>query len=275
MLGSKTHYYSTVNNASMPRILCMHWRGSLLSLSRLILSGLLATSTALAANAPPTQDQGEQIFEDINQLRDILEKKVIAHYQSQNIVTPEATLTAKASNLDNRLKLTRCSTPKTIKVNAHQKYSSTVSVRIRCEGKSPWSIFVPVQVEMKLPIAIAVTDIQKGHILNPGDIAIEIRSIRSHRFGFSDNKEDLVGQAATRHITSGTVIQKLHLAKPIAVKRGDRLKLQANRGSLSVTTSAIAMSKGRVGERIRVKNPQSNKIIEAMITAPGHAVASL
>ena len=56
---------------------------------------------------------------------------------------------------------------------------------------------------------------------------------------------------------------------PILVRRGDRISIRSHSGGISVRANAEALDNGRYGERIRVRNLQSAKVIEVTVTAAG------
>ena len=223
--------------------------------------------SALTSFAADKQSQ----YEDIATLKAQIEKTVLAAYSNRE----HNKVTVKASNLDARLKLNRCSIPKSVKLNGNQLRTSNTSVRVSCNGDSPWSIFVPVRIDVYQSIAVATRDILKGEIIMEADISLEERSLGNAGFGYTNSPQQLIGQAVTRNISSGSAVRTVHVTQPIVVKRGDKLTLQAGRGGLAVITYGTAMSKGRVGDRIRVKNENSKRIVDARVVAAGQAVAAL
>lgn len=221
-----------------------------------------------AQNDAPDSSKYEDIDAMRTQVKDILSK----HYSS---VIQDAQLDIKVSRLDPRLKLAKCSESKNIKVNGNQTKTANISVRVSCNGESPWSIFVPARIDVLQEVVTATRDIYKGTILKADDLSLTVRNTSNLGFGYAKSTTGLIGNAVTRNISSGGVIRLNHVSEPIAITRGDKITLEAGNGGLSVATSAIAMSDGKVGEQIRVKNAQSKRVIEAFVVAPGRAVANL
>jgi len=56
-----------------------------------------------------------------------------------------------------------------------------------------------------------------------------------------------------------------------AVRRGDVIDVVLEQGSLSITMPAQATSDGKTGEVITLRNTQTRREIQAVITAPGRA----
>jgi flagella basal body P-ring formation protein FlgA len=57
----------------------------------------------------------------------------------------------------------------------------------------------------------------------------------------------------------------------VAVERNDRVRVTLTRGAMVIETNGIAMQRGRIGDFISIRNPQSKSLFEAQITAPGVA----
>lgn len=211
-------------------------------------------------------------FEDVENIRHEVTKMLQDHYaQHAEIMRVEINV----ANLDNRLKLTKCEKLKNIKMNGSQKHNSNMSVRVSCKGQSPWSIFVPVKIDTYQNVAITTRDVFKGEILTSSDVTTQERNVGSIGFGFAKKLEPLIGNAVTRNIAAGSIIKLSQISEPIVVNRGDKITLESTTSGLTVAASAIAMSNGKLGDQIRVKNQQSKRVIEAFVTAPGKAVANL
>ena len=77
--------------------------------------------------------------------------------------------------------------------------------------------------------------------------------------------EDIKGQRARRNIGPRTVLRKDQLEFPPAVKKGDRVLIVVESGGLRITTAGEVQNAGKVGDRIRVENLDSNKTLFARV----------
>lgn len=204
----------------------------------------------------------------------------------QNVVIDELkknvaqeNLSVTVSNLDPRLKLAACSEAKNIRMRnnaqSNAQLTSNVSVGVSCNGDTPWSIFIPVKVEIFQAIVVAKYNIPKGTLITAQDLNVERRSTRSIGFGYTQNIKELVGFESARNISEGDVVRLAHLNKPMIVNRGDKLVLAAGTNGIQVAAPAVAMGEGRVGDQIRVKNTQSNRIVDAFVVSRGQVAANL
>ena len=79
---------------------------------------------------------------------------------------------------------------------------------------------------------------------------------------FDGNPEKVV--AKTR-LPAGTPVLKRFVEVPFAVKRGQLVKIVAEKGGIYVETTGKALQNGRVGDIIKVKNIYSGKVIEGRV----------
>ena len=77
--------------------------------------------------------------------------------------------------------------------------------------------------------------------------------------------EDVVGKSAKLTIAENKVINSKLITLPMAVERGNRVKVFVRSGALEVSTIGTALENGVIGESIKVKNVDSNKVIQAEV----------
>jgi len=73
----------------------------------------------------------------------------------------------------------------------------------------------------------------------------------------------LVGMRLTRPMAEGDVILSDTVKKPPLIKRGDIVTIQLDAGGVHILSRGLAMRTARQGERILVKNLNSNGLIQA------------
>lgn len=82
----------------------------------------------------------------------------------------------------------------------------------------------------------------------------------------------VVGLAAKRALRAGAAVAGRDVAALAVVKAGDIVTLTYDAQGITLALQAKALSGGAVGEAINVQNTSSKKIIQAVVTGPGHAV---
>ena len=98
---------------------------------------------------------------------------------------------------------------------------------------------------------------------------VEERDITSLKHGWHESVEELTDMRAARPIGVGDVVSERHVEAVPIVHRGDDVVMSLQTGSMSLQTVGQALTDGGLGERIRVKNIDSGKIVFGEVTAVG------
>ena len=170
---------------------------------------------------------------------------------------------------DKRLKLSQCDEALTHKLLSNNKRGGHVTVQTRCNGSKPWSVYVPAEVEILEMVAVAKTDLFKGTRLTSNLLELQPRKTSTSGHGFATEIDAVIGKNLKRSLRKGDRIRLSGLTSPTVIKRGDFVSVKASSGTISVVTKGTAMSSGRVGEQIRIKNNRTARILKARIIAPG------
>jgi len=73
----------------------------------------------------------------------------------------------------------------------------------------------------------------------------------------------------TRRIRHNDIIYDRNIKPKPVIRKGDKIKLIFDDGSLKITVQAKSLGEGAIGDEIYVKNLQSGKRLKAKITRPG------
>ena len=84
--------------------------------------------------------------------------------------------------------------------------------------------------------------------------------------------ESVAGMAPVRSIAPGAEIRRENLVRPNDVNRGDTVEVDVHFGAAHLSFSGHAESSGHVGDTVSVRNPESNKMFQAVIAGAGRVV---
>lgn len=226
---------------------------------------LLITIFAIAGLMPIfySADTAAQEIQSLSSIRDAAKKhavKQFSHNMGQVEVTP--------SRLDSRLRLAKCEQALDAKHTTIAR-GGRLTVNISCNGKKPWKLYVPVQVKIMQDVVVLAHSLSRNTLISQNDVRLERRDINKMHSGHFNTLNDVVGKTLRRSVGGGIALTPVYVESLKLVKRGQTVTLLAHGGGITVKMSGKAMANGAAGERIKVKNLSSNRVIEGMITEDG------
>ena len=166
-----------------------------------------------------------------------------------------------------------CSTP--LLFNPRQKDDwSTISVECESQG---WKTMVRSQNSLTTntinnfesapgtDVLVLAKNISKGEIISKNHLTIESRPDRQIRGAYKDPR-NVLGRKAKNNLAAGTIIKPRHLNIVFPVNKEDSVLIIASNAAITITTAAIALENGQIGDMIPVRNVNSQKILKVIIT---------
>ena len=200
-------------------------------------------------------------------LSDISETAI--RHARANVAGTEGDISITANRLDPRLALARCDRA----LKAHLPYSSArlnnTVVVVSCQGEQPWSLHVPVTIAVFREVAVASRPLAQGSLLEAGDVDMQRMDISQMAGGYLETPAAAIGQLTTRPVQVGRPLLSNFLKPPKIIRRGQTITVLARQSGFEVRSIGQSLMDGAVGERIRVKNSRSSRIVEGVIAANG------
>lgn len=172
----------------------------------------------------------------------------------------------EVGNLDARLRLPACNGSLEPRIHSPKPYGSNLTVRVSCLGDQRWSVFVPVRLDIHVMAVVASRAIGRGERITEADVHLARVNTSSD---YVEDSERVIGMTARRTLRAGEVVKPTWMEAPVAVERGAAVALEAVRGGITVTAVGTAMANGHVGDQIKVRNNQSNRVVDGRVIAPG------
>lgn len=181
----------------------------------------------------------------------------------------------KIGNLDPRLSERSCLTPIALSFTRSPLSHSRTTVLAECKQPASWKLFVNVDFTVMAPRFVAATGIARGQRIETAHLLMREVQINKHQqAGFGDPKH-IVGMLAKRTIRPDRVITPDILTPPMLVERGDEVIITAKNSKLKIKMKGTALTKGRKGQQISVRNQQSNRVISAFVEDRGQVSVKL
>ncbi|MGY2375430.1 flagellar basal body P-ring formation chaperone FlgA [Pseudomonas sp. SDO524_S393] len=181
----------------------------------------------------------------------------------------------QVNQLDPRLRMPMCDKELTATLESPAQPIGRVTVRVRCDGASPWTVFVPAQVKLFRDVVVVTRPLKRTGIIGFEDVALRERDIGLINQGYLTSLDQAVGQKLTRPMVTDQVVTLVHLEQAEVIRKGDQVVISASSGALNVKMPGEALSNGGMGEQIRIKNLNSNRVIKARVMAPGQVEVAL
>jgi flagella basal body P-ring formation protein FlgA len=181
----------------------------------------------------------------------------------------------KIGRLDSRLHLTECATGLTAFFPNQITFVGNGSVGIRCESATPWTIFIPVQINIFKTVLTASHPLTRGHALDASDIQPLRMKLTSTNNNYFADPKNIMGLILKRPLAVGKPFEAQLLTSPKLVKRGQEVILLATTASIKVRMSGKALADGAKGDLIQVRNTKTHIVVEGVVTKAGHVQVNM
>ncbi|MCY1275825.1 flagella basal body P-ring formation protein FlgA [compost metagenome] len=202
----------------------------------------------------------------IGSAQGFLEFKVEEHLRASGI---DARYEIEIGRIDPRLRLAECDQPLNQALESPAQPVGRVTLRVRCDGSSPWTVFVPAQVRLFREVLVTTRPLKRGRVVEAGDIAQVERDTGLLTQGYLTDPEQALGQKLRRATPGEQVLAPVFLEQAEAVRRGDAVMIRARSSRVNVVMPGEALADGVPGQQIRVRNLQSQRVVKARVVEPG------
>ena len=248
---------TTTNRRSLAK--CRYW---LAVVPALLALGYSALATANATRPEQLIGAGE-VF---------LEQAVSEYLQRSNIAGRHE---IQINRLDPRLRLPLCQQPLTTTLESPAEPIGRVTLRVRCDGAAPWTVFVPGQVRLYREVVIVSRPLKRDNLVTDMDIVLAERDVGLLNQGYLTSLQQAIGKKLTRALLPDQVLAPIHVQLAEAIRKGDQVVISARSGGISVRMPGEALSDGTVGKQISVRNQRSNRVIRARVIGPGQVEVAM
>lgn len=175
----------------------------------------------------------------------------------------------QVNSIDPRLRLAACDSDLTQSLESPAQPIGRVTVRVSCEGSTPWTVFIPAQVRIFRPVAVLKNPLKRDSVIGPADIAMIEQDVGLLNRGYISDPEQAIGKKLTRPLQADQVLTPNILQVAESVRRGDQVVIAARSGGINVRMQGEALSGGTLGQQINVRNLSSQRVVRARVTGPG------
>lgn len=110
-------------------------------------------------------------------------------------------------------------------------------------------------------VLVAARNIFPESPISEADLRFEERDVSNVRGRPLTDKGEAVGHVVNRLVQAGTLLSENLIKNPIVVESGSHVLIVSHYNGIEVRVSGIALGRGRVGQKIRVRNAASRKVM--------------
>ena len=205
--------------------------------------------------------------------------------------------------LDSRVKVQPCDRPLVMDL----PFATKETVRVRCLGTSSWQLYLRANIKNSVakpappaapaaaaPAATAVAAtppkiansaatarrkvvvgtqfLRAGTVLSAAMLEESEQAATGLDNSLFGSLKDLENAEVVRDIPAGTALRSSDVRRALMVKQGQLVMLTISKGSsFAIVARVEALQDGRLGDQIRLKNPESGRLLSGVVTGPSAA----
>ena len=153
------------------------------------------------------------------------------------------------------------------------------TIKASCGNPASWSVSLRTNENLNTsterlkttpPTSVEIVftrrNIPKGKVILSDDLVVKLANSQSSHGAYL-TIENIVGLKAKRNMARDTVIKAHHVLANNAVNENDTIIIVSGSAGISIVTYGEALSNGKLGDMVLVKNLSSNKEFKAIVIA--------
>jgi flagella basal body P-ring formation protein FlgA len=235
----------------------------------LLLTGLLGLQFSPVSIAPAFADESDT--QSLTDISSTAEQFALAAVDA-SIYTD---LEVQAQALDPRLRLKQCEVPLQAFSNNAVLKAGRTTIGVRCDGASPWSLYVPVNINANVAVVMIKGPVTRGTILSAANLQLVHIPVAQLPPNYVSNIDQVNGRELARAINRNTFATAAMLKQQNMIQKGQTVIILAQSAGFEVRMGGTALENGQRGERISVKNTNSGRTVEGEVIAENLIAVSL
>jgi flagella basal body P-ring formation protein FlgA len=226
----------------------------------MIKNSLIILALAIVFFTPSHAEQKFQSHDSIYELvKDTVARNINTSAEYEISVLP----------LDSQLKLPECTEALEAFTAADSIKAGRTSIGVRCNAEKKWSISTSAVIKIYESVIVLSRPVERGDLITSQHLAIEKRDVSKLRGDFVTQTEQVENKQATRYLPAGAILGLKSVTEPRVIKRGDKVIISTTQPAFAIRMNGAAMMDGSKGQRIKVKNENSGRIISATVIEAG------
>ena len=178
-------------------------------------------------------------------------------------------VTYSMGQLDTRTQLAPCESFEPF-LPAGSRLWGRSTVGVRCLGPANWTIYIPVQVNVRGNYLISARTMSAGYVIGPTDIIVRSGDLSTLPASTVTNQTQAIGKSVKIGMAAGQPLRSDQLIEPWAVLQGQNVRTVSNGVRFSVSSEGVAVSNAIAGQVVQVRTPSGQMV--SGIAQPGGIV---
>lgn len=195
--------------------------------------------------------------------------ETVRQYLETQVVPAGSEHSIDISPIDSRLQLAPCDGALEAFSLSDKRSAGLLTVGVRCLGGTPWTLYTRAKVALYQTVLVLRESIPLGTEITAAHLDFARKDVSGLQGGYFTAPEQAIGKRAKYSLTAGTMLSGNVLEMLKIIKRGEKVSIHLNNGMLVVEVEGTALADGEPGQRIRVRNESSKRIVEGTAVAPG------
>ncbi|MDF0535744.1 flagellar basal body P-ring formation chaperone FlgA [Shewanella sp. A32] len=139
-----------------------------------------------------------------------------------------------------------------------------LSYRIECLAPVKWTGRAIVEVKYWAKVVVTTKSVDRDIQLGKSELKLQTQELGSLSRTPLFHINDAVGKVTKRRLNRGALVSPFLLENPYIISRGDLVTMRITIDGFSAITKGTALEDARKGERLKVQNNSSGKVLQGV-----------
>ena len=181
----------------------------------------------------------------------------------------------KLGKLDKRLRLKFCKNPLKVEFSNQHRTRGNTSLKIQCDQTGGWKIHLPVSIDIFDDVLVSTKPLVRGQLIDNNLAKFEKNNVSRLSSGYYTRADDLRFLEAGRNLKRGSILTPRNLKPRMMVKSGQKVTLILDYKGIQIKSSGHALRSARIGQIVKVRNSQSQRIVEGIVSGEAQVKISI
>jgi len=169
--------------------------------------------------------------------------------------------------IDTRLQLPRCKQAMPFLPPGSKLWGNS-TIGIRCSAPAPWTIYVPVTVNVIVGVVTASRPLPRDHLLTASDLVTRDGDLTQLPAGILTDVTPALGKLLSVSVPSGSALRADMLRAPLVVVQGQKVRLLVQGSGFKVSSEGTAVTSASAGQTVSVRTA-SGRVVSGIARGQG------